>query len=237
MSKLRNAMSGLDIRRALPLLAQAGLQIVNHLQRLELFQFLDVLVAFQECRLEIEHLKWKLAEGVLVMGALPDDVRNNIIGMVASAVEDVVAELRAHGSPAIEVHLNIICDGCGLGPIIGPRYACKACPNFDLCSHCHDQCQKVHPRHSDWMQLRCETLADVVDFSDADAPVPDECIAVPLSRNKREDLEDNDDCWVRIEAQDSISAPRVTPSVVATSSRVFQPPPRSNAVQVVVKLR
>jgi hypothetical protein len=37
----------------------------------------------------------------------------------------------------LEVH-NYGCDGCGMNPIIGPRWMCNQCPgSFDLCDICH----------------------------------------------------------------------------------------------------
>jgi hypothetical protein len=34
------------------------------------------------------------------------------------------------------VHTNIICDGCHISPIVGARFKCSVCPNFDLCEKC-----------------------------------------------------------------------------------------------------
>lgn len=31
------------------------------------------------------------------------------------------------------------CDGCGMGPIEGPRYHCRVCANFDFCQSCFDE--------------------------------------------------------------------------------------------------
>lgn len=34
------------------------------------------------------------------------------------------------------VHPHIICDGCGANPIIGNRFKCVVCADFDLCEKC-----------------------------------------------------------------------------------------------------
>jgi len=43
------------------------------------------------------------------------------------------------------VHVNIICDSCD-GPIIGTRYMCVNCSNFDICEKCEIEKQDVHNR-------------------------------------------------------------------------------------------
>ena len=42
------------------------------------------------------------------------------------------------------VHKNIICDGCGVDPIVGCRYKCAICPNFDYCEKCEQKLGKEH---------------------------------------------------------------------------------------------
>ncbi|WAQ99088.1 SQSTM-like protein [Mya arenaria] len=34
------------------------------------------------------------------------------------------------------VHRGVVCDGCQIGPIVGPRYKCMTCPDYDLCRGC-----------------------------------------------------------------------------------------------------
>ena len=42
------------------------------------------------------------------------------------------------------IHHFYICDGCGMNPIVGKRYNCKGCPNFDYCEKCYEKNQKTH---------------------------------------------------------------------------------------------
>ncbi|XP_052051592.1 sequestosome-1 isoform X5 [Apodemus sylvaticus] len=43
------------------------------------------------------------------------------------------------------VHPNVICDGCN-GPVVGTRYKCSVCPDYDLCSVCEGK--GLHREHS-----------------------------------------------------------------------------------------
>jgi Zinc finger, ZZ type len=45
----------------------------------------------------------------------------------------------------IPTHLGIACGNCNSNPIIGNRYKCMQCPNYDLCSQCFNH--KMHNFH------------------------------------------------------------------------------------------
>lgn len=57
---------------------------------------------------------------------------------------------REHRPPCAQearsmVHPNVICDGCN-GPVVGTRYKCSVCPDYDLCSVCEGK--GLHREHS-----------------------------------------------------------------------------------------
>ncbi|KAM8973563.1 sequestosome-1 [Pelodytes ibericus] len=61
---------------------------------------------------------------------------------------DCKREHRAHcGSESTPnlVHPNVTCDGCD-GPVVGNRYKCLICPNYDLCSTCEGK--GIHKDHN-----------------------------------------------------------------------------------------
>ncbi|XP_053319212.1 sequestosome-1 [Spea bombifrons] len=43
------------------------------------------------------------------------------------------------------VHPNVTCDGCD-GPVVGNRYKCLVCPDYDLCSTC--EAKGIHKEHN-----------------------------------------------------------------------------------------
>ncbi|XP_017293528.1 sequestosome-1 isoform X1 [Kryptolebias marmoratus] len=50
-----------------------------------------------------------------------------------------------HMAPPPVTHPNVTCDGCE-GQIVGTRFKCSVCPNYDLCSSC--QAQGKHTEHA-----------------------------------------------------------------------------------------
>jgi len=43
------------------------------------------------------------------------------------------------------VHTNVACDGCDTHPIVGIRYKCSVCRDFDYCSVCEERLGHEHP--------------------------------------------------------------------------------------------
>ena len=43
-----------------------------------------------------------------------------------------------------EIHDKYECDGCGMNPIMGKRYRCQTCENFDYCQNCYSSKNHEH---------------------------------------------------------------------------------------------
>lgn len=50
-----------------------------------------------------------------------------------------------HVAPPPALHPNVTCDGCD-GAVVGTRFKCSVCPNYDLCSAC--QARGTHTEHA-----------------------------------------------------------------------------------------
>ncbi len=43
------------------------------------------------------------------------------------------------------IHSRVSCDGCGVFPVVGIRYKCYVCPDFDFCEKCEATQEHPHP--------------------------------------------------------------------------------------------
>ncbi|XP_053958938.1 protein ref(2)P isoform X2 [Anastrepha ludens] len=70
-------------------------------------------------------------------------------------------EAKKENDPAdFVIHELVECDSCGLNPIVGFRYKCIQCPNFDLCQRC--EAQHKHPDHM-MVRMPSENSPHVID--------------------------------------------------------------------------
>jgi hypothetical protein len=42
-------------------------------------------------------------------------------------------------------HSRVTCDGCGIKPIVGNRWKCSVCEDFDYCDNCEKTIEHAHP--------------------------------------------------------------------------------------------
>ena len=55
------------------------------------------------------------------------------------------AEESKEQAPEQVVHVGVACDGCGESPILGVRYKCAVCKDFDYCANCEEKLDHDHP--------------------------------------------------------------------------------------------
>jgi hypothetical protein len=53
-----------------------------------------------------------------------------------------------HGSCREDMHWGVTCDGCLIRPIVGVRFKCSICPDYDLCESCESKGIHKETQHS-----------------------------------------------------------------------------------------
>eukprot|EP01006_Ploeotia_vitrea_P054482 TRINITY_DN67890_c0_g1_i1.p2 TRINITY_DN67890_c0_g1~~TRINITY_DN67890_c0_g1_i1.p2 ORF type:complete len:116 (-),score=2.85 TRINITY_DN67890_c0_g1_i1:431-778(-) len=57
----------------------------------------------------------------------------------------MIFEERKEEDKIVVTHPHVICDGCNTNPIVGNRYKCSVCPDFDYCEKCEAEKEHSHP--------------------------------------------------------------------------------------------
>jgi len=127
MAVLTTQLHGCDSRVVLPELAHA---LLNSLANHGITSAPDGL--FKLCDGDISDVKKCVHDCVLFASALPVPVRDSIVAEM-QYVQTVVSQ-----PPAMqeEVHVNVICDGCNMDPIVGKRFTSMRQKDYDLCEKC-----------------------------------------------------------------------------------------------------
>jgi len=101
------------------------------------------------------------------------------------------------------IHVNVQCDICGCNPIVGVRYKCSICNDFDMCASCEKM--NKHPVGHPLMKVkipkvynvlkgswRCNKSAEKKVKSDRlfakfieDVTIPDRCYLAPSELKKK----------------------------------------------------
>ena len=61
-----------------------------------------------------------------------------------------------HISKCITVHTNIKCQNCNKNPIVGFRYKCSVCKNYNLCEECEEKNEESQEHPHDFIKIRNE---------------------------------------------------------------------------------
>jgi len=77
------------------------------------------------------------------------DIIYEQLPIIASLTKEYIQDNRTEQqAPKVEntsVHRIVRCDGCGVFPIVGIRYKCYTCPDFDYCEKCEATKEHPHP--------------------------------------------------------------------------------------------
>ena len=73
-----------------------------------------------------------------------DKVRKLIREEVARMIVGIPSENLPRPSSEV-IHSKVTCDGCGVKPLMGIRYKCSVCHDFDFCEKCEDTEEHPHP--------------------------------------------------------------------------------------------
>ena len=75
-----------------------------------------------------------------------DVVQKELQNYLPKMMKKMQKDAQKKTKPKIEVmHPNIICDNCDCEPIVGVRYKCSVCKDFDLCEKCEANTTHEHP--------------------------------------------------------------------------------------------
>ncbi|XP_068933845.1 sequestosome-1 isoform X13 [Petaurus breviceps papuanus] len=78
-------------------------------------------------------------------------IKEDLFRIYIKEKKECKREHREHRPPCAQefppnmVHPNVICDGCN-GPVVGSRFKCTVCPDYDLCSTCEGK--GLHKEHN-----------------------------------------------------------------------------------------
>jgi hypothetical protein len=132
-------------------------KLQNKLKRLQ-----DKLTPEQKEKIEkkkekmLEHRAEKEAKKKAKLRDMVTDVLYEQLPVIASLTKEFVQEgsvSKPQGnsqdqqsqSTTKPYHGRVSCDGCGVHPIVGTRYKCSVCPDFDFCETCEATRDHSHP--------------------------------------------------------------------------------------------
>ncbi|XP_041049165.1 sequestosome-1 isoform X1 [Carcharodon carcharias] len=103
------------------------------------YLYKKVASVFQSLRSENFQMYYKDEEGDMIAFSSDDELMMALSFLKEGTFRVYIRDKKEckHGQDkgAGPIHPSIICDACN-GPVIGPRYKCSVCPDYDLCGAC-----------------------------------------------------------------------------------------------------
>ena len=94
--------------------------------------------------LKVEKLKAKVFEYVnKKVSKKLDKIKDKLVGEITEKCFSYIEKKKSKKNSSI-VHNNVRCDGCNSFPIIGDRYKCTICNDFDFCQSCEAKFYSEH---------------------------------------------------------------------------------------------
>lgn len=154
---------GTDLRRLVPRLATAALKFIEEAQQPALYGLIELLLDMQDGTLKADALPSVLPNILDVLTQVPPEdlltLKERFKNEAVKVVEALKEEESGEQKQVVEVHPEIICDGCEACPIVGRRYKSLMHDDYDLCKNCFDR-ESRNPEH--WTQIRSDTVGEVV---------------------------------------------------------------------------
>jgi hypothetical protein len=102
-----------------------------------------------KCKKQKKEKKDKTKKKQQIKAMINDSLYENIAN-IALLVKDYLSEpsIELPKAPKLDaknIHYRITCDGCGVNPLIGARYKCAVCNDFDYCEKCEATIDHPHP--------------------------------------------------------------------------------------------
>ena len=95
----------------------------------------------------IDNVAQNITKKIGEIGKFITDNANEITNKIAEKIDIKDIKLKA-GAPKKQenkkIHVGIHCNGCGANPIIGNRFKCAICDNFDYCEKCENLNKDSH---------------------------------------------------------------------------------------------
>jgi len=110
-----------------------------------------------------KHQKKKVVKVAITKVELPvltmntENIQTNMKDLQKTKLDTLYDNLTDLKTDTKEIHYGFGCDACPMFPIIGKRFTCKECPDYDLCENCNDDNHNEHKKVESKAQVE-ETL-------------------------------------------------------------------------------